>query len=360
MKFTRDKRFWDEQEWQNRKPEWHWHAYRRHMVRRREQACDLASGARWRRVKKPLLAGLFRSTVASMWLIIARSRSHPDRRSTGGAAMNGLPIPQLGAMWLLDANNLLHRYHHAAPVQLQAGRQVHAVRGLAALATRLRQKHRPTGIAAVFDAGHSGRADILPTYKVGRSPTPPELTEQIDMARTYLPRFGCDTIRVEGFEADDVIATLTASIRQAGSTVYLVTGDKDLHALISDDTPRCAVFNRPPGTDWRLYEAAAVVERFGIAPHQLLDLLALTGDDSDGIPGVPGIGLKTAADLVRAYGSLEQLLGLISTIRRETLRLKLREHVETARLARRLLEPVVVPPDLIQAGLRPAVHEGLP
>ncbi len=270
--------------------------------------------------------------------------------------MTGLPSPQPGAMWLLDAHNLLHRYHHAAPVQIQAGRQVHAVRGLSSLVTRLRREHRPNGIAAVFDAGHSGRVDILSTYKSGRSPTPPELTEQIDMARTFLPRFGCDTIHVKGFEADDVIAALTASIRQSGKTVYLVTGDKDLHALISDDTPRCSVFNRPPGTDWRLYETAAVVERFGVAPHQLLDLLALAGDDSDGIPGVPGIGLKTAADLVRAYGSLEQLLGLISTIKRETLRLKLREHVGTARLARRLLEPVAVPPDLIQAGLRPAVR----
>ena len=74
--------------------------------------------------------------------------------------MTGLPSPQPGAMWLLDAHNLLHRYHHAAPVQIQAGRQVHAVRGLSSLVTRLRREHRPNGIAAVFDAGHSGRVDI--------------------------------------------------------------------------------------------------------------------------------------------------------------------------------------------------------
>lgn len=269
--------------------------------------------------------------------------------------------PHPSAVWLLDAHNLLHRYHHAGSVQLQGGRQVHAVRGLASLVTRLRREHRPSGVAAVFDAGHSGRADILPEYKSGRSPTLPELVEQIGMAHTYLPRFGCDTIRVDGYEADDVISTLAVAMRAAGTPVYVVTGDKDLHALISDAEPHCAVFNRPPGkgSDWRLFDESSVLKRFGVAPFQLLDLLALTGDDSDGIRGVPGIGPKTAADLIKAYGSLDHLLGLISTIKRETLRLKLREHVETARLARRLLAPVAVPPDLIQAGLRAAVRGGM-
>lgn len=265
--------------------------------------------------------------------------------------------PHHGAMWLLDAHNLLHRYHHAASVQFQDGRQVHAVRGLVSLVTRLRREHRPSGIAAVFDAGHSGRANILPEYKSGRSPTPQELVEQINMAHTYLPRFGCDAIRVDGYEADDVISTLTAAMRAAGNPVYVVTGDKDLHALISDADPRCSVFNRQPGkgNDWRLFDESSVIKRFGVAPLQLLDLLALTGDDADGICGVPGIGPKTAADLIKSYGSLEHLLGLISTIKRETLRLKLREHAGTARRARSLLEPVVVPPGLIQAGLRAAM-----
>jgi len=263
-----------------------------------------------------------------------------------------------GAMWMLDAHNLLHRYHHAAPVQLHGGRQVHAVRGLAALVTRLRRQYQPAGVAVVFDAGDSGRGIILPGYKAGRSPTPPELLEQIEMARTYLPRFGCDTIMAEGFEADDVIATLATSAMAAGHNVVIVTGDKDLHALIRDERPCCAVFNKIAGRDqdWRFYEETAVVERFGVGPRQLLDLLALTGDDSDGIPGVPGVGRKTAAELIQSYGSLEQLIGLISTVKREGLRLKLREHVEAARFARRLLEPVTVPGHAMQAGLRPAIR----
>lgn len=255
------------------------------------------------------------------------------------------------AMWLLDAHNLLHRYHHAAPVQTQDGQQVHAVRGLASLVTRIKRDYRAEGVALVFDAGHSGRAEIFPGYKAGRQETPLELAQQITMARVYLPRYGCDTIRVDGYEADDVIATMAAAVRAVGANVYMVTSDKDLHAMITDGSPLCAVYNNQRKGGWRAYGEADVRERFGVGPAVLLDAFALTGDSIDGIPGVPGIGMKTAAALIREYGSLDALLGLISTVKRDGLRRRLREHVEVIKLARRLLAPVAVSPGLIQSGL---------
>lgn len=263
-------------------------------------------------------------------------------------------------MWLFDAPNLLHRYHHAAPAQVNsAGQQVHAVRGLAALVTRVREQHGPRCMAAVFDAGHSGRSDLLESYKSGRAETAPELAVQIQMAHEHLPakRIGLDTIRVEGFEADDVIAVLALSARAVGDRVYIVTGDKDLFALISDDQPEIAVYNRVAGRSgegWRLYQETDVQARFGVRPNRVLDLLALTGDDSDNIPGVPGIGPKTAAELLAQYGDLETMLSLISTVRRPAVRESLRAHVDQIRLARRVLAFAPVPPARIVESIRHA------
>jgi DNA polymerase-1 len=274
--------------------------------------------------------------------------------------------PRPGAVWIFDAQNLLHRYHHATPVQVNgAGQQVHAVRGLAALVTRVREQHGPKCMAAVFDAGHSGRAEILPEYKAGRSPPSLELTAQIEMACEHLPakRIGLDTIRVEGFEADDVIAVLALSARAGGDRVYIVTGDKDLLALVSDEQPEIAVYNRVAGKSgegWRLYREADVRAKFGVAPNRVHDLLALTGDDADGIPGVGGVGPKTAAELLTQYGNLETLLSVISTVRRASIREALRASVDQIRLARRVLEFTPVPPARILESINASPSHAAP
>lgn len=269
------------------------------------------------------------------------------------------PQPRPGAVWLLDAHNLLHRYYHAAPVETHKGKPVHAVRGVARLITRITAQHEPDSIAVVFDdlaAGHSGRRDLLPEYKQGREPTPEDLAAQIEMARDYLPRArpGCTTIRVEGYEADDVIASLALHARTGGHSVYLITSDKDMLALVVDADPEVAVFNRATGKGaegWRLYKEADVRDRFGVAPARVLDLLALTGDDSDNVRGVPGVGTKTAADLLRRYGTLDDLLAMLSTVRPDRLRHLLIDHADQIRLARRVLTPVPVPIELISRSL---------
>lgn len=275
--------------------------------------------------------------------------------------------PRGGAAWLIDGNNLMHRYFHAAGVEYNAaGQAVHAVRGLTRLIRKIKAQHGPAVIVAVFDGTgpgadddrrYSGRREIYPLYKILRDPMPTDLAAQIELACAWLPdpRIGCDTVRVEGYEADDVLVTLALSLRGAGHSVYLVTSDKDLHASISDDAPRVAVYNRATGKGaqgWRLYEEADVHARFGVRPQQLLDMLALMGDEADNIPGVPGIGPKTAASLITQYGSLALLGDLISTVKRERLRPLLRAHVEQIRLARRLLEPIPVPLDLIHRSTR--------
>lgn len=271
------------------------------------------------------------------------------------------PQPPPGACWLLDAHVLLHRYHHAAGVEFHKGKQVHAVRGLARLVTKIREQHQPHAMALVFDSpssSYSGRRDLLPSYKANRKPTPPELLEQIEMARAWMPeRYGCDAIRVDDHEADDVIASLALSTRKAGYSVCLSTTDKDLYALISDDSPPIAVYNRATGKGcqgWRLYTEADVRDRFGVAPNRLLDWLALVGDDSDNVPGVPGVGEKTAAELLRQYGDLHTLLSVSSSVKQERVRLALREHGPVVKSIRKLLDPVVIPPDLLVRGIHAA------
>lgn len=265
------------------------------------------------------------------------------------------PQPQGGAVWLLDAHNLLHRYFHAMPVEWHAGRQVHAVRGLRGLLVRIREQHGPKAIGIVYDAGHSGRGDLLPGYKLGRAPTPPELDLQIDLARTYLPTYGCETIQVDGYEADDVIASLALSARAGGDRVYLVTSDKDLMSLVSDSDPEVAVYNRATGKKaegWRLYQEADVLARLGVRPNRVLDLLTLVGDDADNIPGVPGVGPVIAAELLRVYGDLPTLLGAIGSVKRPAVKLALREHADQIRLARQVLEPVILTPAKIMESIR--------
>jgi DNA polymerase-1 len=270
-------------------------------------------------------------------------------------------------VWLLDAHNLLYRYHHAMPTEVHRGRQVHAVRGLARLVERLIAQHGPGWIAVVFDGRgdhYSGRRDLLPNYKAHREPAPAELVEQIDMAREWLPRrVDCSTVRVDDYEADDVIVTLALQARAAGHSVYLITSDKDMHALISDADPEVAVFNRAAGKGaegWRLYQETDVLERFGVPPDRLLDFLALCGDDSDNIPGVPNVGPKRAAALIDRWGSVARLIEMVGAVEPRRLRETLRLHADQVLLARRVLEPVSVPLPLIHRSLHDYRHRPAP
>lgn len=265
-------------------------------------------------------------------------------------AAEDTPIGGPRTMFVLDAHNLLYRYYHAAPVQMHHGHNVNAVRGLRSLVTRL-LSYGPGAVTIVFDGGGScsGRKDLLPAYKAGRTEMPDDLRYQVELAREFMPRYGASTVRVDGFEADDLIASLALPAREAGHRVYLLTSDKDMLSLVTDALPPIHVYTRI-GDGWRVVKEAEVQERLGVPPGKVLDMLALCGDKVDGIPGVPGVGDKTAADLILQYGSLKTLFDLLPTLKRQGLKDKLREHRAGIELARRLLEPVPVSIDAIAQG----------
>lgn len=257
---------------------------------------------------------------------------------------------------LIDAHNWLHRYHHAMPPQIYRGRNVAAVRGLRDLAARMVRQLQPASVVAVFDFGDAGRSQLFAGYKAGRSETPPELQYQIELARDHLPRLGTTTVRVDGFEADDVIAALARSARASGRAVHIVSGDKDLCALVTNAAPS-VVLHAKRGEGWQLVGEAEVRSRLGVSPSLVLDFLALAGDDSDGIPGVPGIGPKTAAELLGRYGDLELLLRSAPMLPRERQRQALQEHAEAVRLYRRILDFAPVPMESIEASTWAACAE---
>jgi DNA polymerase-1 len=268
--------------------------------------------------------------------------------------------PKRGGVWLLDAHNLLYRYHHAMPRVEQDGRQVQGVRGLRALVSRIWLDWCPASVGVVFDAGDSGRSLLSPNYKAGRAETPDEIRVQIEMAHTFLPilrAHACDVIRCDGFEADDVIATLAGRARQAGHPVYIVTRDKDLMALVTDEAPEVALYDRPVGRQavrsvWQIYQEAGVQARLLVPPARVLDLLALAGDSVDNVAGVPGIGPKTAANLLLRFGSLQALLEGIGSLKQGATRQNLRAHVAEIQLARQLLAAVPIPTEALAAGTR--------
>jgi DNA polymerase-1 len=211
---------------------------------------------------------------------------------------------------ILDANNLLHRYFHGRPTQIgKEGKNVNAVRGLVELVGRLWRLFHPQAIVAAFDAGDSGRTALLPAYKADREGTPPELDYQLDLARRYLPsHYQVDVVRAEGYEADDVIVTLARYFRTQKVETVVVTNDKDMACLVTDDAP-CATLYSVIGDQWKRVDAAAVRDRLGVPPEAVIDYLALCGDAGDNVPGVPGVGPKTAATLLAQFGSLDVLLG---------------------------------------------------
>lgn len=218
------------------------------------------------------------------------------------------------------------------------GVEVGAVCGLGSWLGKVLRRTRPTHIAVVFDAGPwTFRNEIWPDYKANRGEPPDELVPQFDLALDLCVALGCPTFRTDGYEADDLMATLARRAVGAGLGAALVTPDKDVLQLVSD-----AVCVLDP-KDLAVVDAAAVKERFGVDASQLVDYLALAGDPTDNVPGVRGVGPKTAQVLIAAFGSLDALyedLDRVATLDvrgAKTLGDKLREHEDDARLSRRLV-----------------------
>ena len=187
----------------------------------------------------------------------------------------------------------------------------------------------PTHLAVVFDySGRSFRNQIYADYKGHRPEPPDELVPQFPLMRDAVRAFGLIPIEQEGFEADDLIATYARVALQAGADVSIIAGDKDLMQLVR---PGVMMFDPMPGNERRI-DADEVIKKFGVPPDKVVDVQALIGDATDNVPGVPGIGVKTAAQLIGEYGDLETLLSRASEIKQEKRRQSLIEFAEQARL----------------------------
>ncbi|MEN3336345.1 MAG: polymerase, partial [Acidobacteriota bacterium] len=238
-------------------------------------------------------------------------------------------------LFLIDGSSQMYRAYHAmrgGGLSGPGGRSTHAVYIFVTMLRKLLQDHEPQFIAASFDlAGPTFRSDMATDYKANRAPMPSDLAEQIPWVHEACEALGVPILTYERFEADDVIGTLASQAVAAGFEVAIVTGDKDFFQLVHGGLK---VYN--PRDDGTWYDAEGVKEKFGVAPHQVVDVLALMGDSIDNIKGVPGIGEKGARDLIATYGSLDALLAHAGEISNKRYREGLLGHADDAVQSREL------------------------
>ncbi len=244
------------------------------------------------------------------------------------------PAPQLV---LIDGHALAYRAYHALGQAMTSpeGEPTSATFGFVSMLLQVLEEYAPDHLAVTFDRGRSGRDEIFSEYKAQRAEPPADLAVQIDRIRELVAAFGIPIYELAGFEADDVLGTLARQAGEAGVDTLIVSGDSDLLQLIDEHT-RVAISGRR-FTDSRVYDARAVEERYGLGPERMIDFKALKGDSSDNIPGVPGIGEKTATRLLQEYGDLEALLSRAEEVSAKRARENLQAHAEDARLGARLV-----------------------
>ncbi|MGI8659498.1 MAG: DNA polymerase I [Thermoleophilaceae bacterium] len=246
-------------------------------------------------------------------------------------------------LFLIDGNSLVYRAFFALPETIATSRGVptNAIFGFASMLVKLMTQYGQRPTIVVWDAGSSGREQAYPEYKAGRESRPDLLRDQWPQFEPLVEAFGYANVKVEGYEADDVIATLAGRAREQGLEVMIVTGDRDAFQLVEDPPSRGAGGVRVMATgrgitDTKIYDREAVIDRYGIAPELIPDFYGLKGDTSDNIPGVPGIGDKTASQLLQRFGDLETVLASVAQISGAKRKQNLVEHAEDARTSKRL------------------------
>jgi DNA polymerase I len=239
-------------------------------------------------------------------------------------------------LFLIDGNSLAYRAFFALPESIATsdGRPTNAILGFASMLVKILADYGEVPTVVVWDAGMSGRKELSADYKAQRSSRPDLLKLQWPHLRPLVEAFGYRNISVEGFEADDVIAALVDQARGRGIPVMVVTGDRDAYQLVGDGV-RIMTTSRGI-TDTKVYDRDGVVERYGIPPELIPDFIGLKGDTSDNIPGVPGIGDKTAAELLQRFGDLEGVLSHVDDISGAKRKQNLTEHADAARLSKQL------------------------
>jgi DNA polymerase-1 len=248
------------------------------------------------------------------------------------------PLKKGDHVFLVDGSSYIFRAYHALPPlnRKSDGLQVNAVLGFCNMLWKLlrdmKPEERPTHLAVVFDKSEKTfRTEMYPDYKAHRPDPPDDLRPQFGFIRQAVHAFDIPSLEQQGFEADDLIATYVRQACEAGATATIVASDKDLMQLVSD-----CVLMYDTMKDRRI-GIPEVIEKFGVPPEKVIEVQALIGDSSDNVPGVPGIGVKTAAQLIGEYGDLETLLARASEIKQEKRRQSLIENAEMARLSKKLV-----------------------
>src|SRR4029453_18644562 len=260
-------------------------------------------------------------------------------------------------LFLVDGNNLAYRAFFALPEELQTtdGQPTNALLGFTNMLFKLLSDYRPRGVAVAWDTKPVHRKEVSAEYKADRRSMPDLLREQFPHFRPIVEAFGYQNLEFEGWEADDVIATLATQADGAGVRTCVVSTDRDAFQLVSENI--CLMMTPRGVADVQVYTPERVEARYGIRPDQIPDFIGLKGDTSDNIPGIPGIGDKTAGQLVAQYGSLEEVLAHadeLSPARRKNIT----EHAAQARRSKELAtmrrdlqlgrepsELVLLPPD---------------
>ena len=235
---------------------------------------------------------------------------------------------------IIDGHSLMYRAFHALPVMDADGVYTNAVHGFLSMLLRAIREHQPQYAVVAFDEhGPTFRHADFEEYKAGRSPMPEELVPQFPLIKELLTAMGVGVISLPGYEADDLLGTISRIANEKHIRAMLITGDRDALQLVGDDTSM--LFTRRGISDTLLLTPPAVKEHFGYTPEQVVDFKGLMGDSSDNIPGIPGVGEKTALKLLDTYGSMDKVLEHAQDIKGK-LGERIRENADLARLSRKL------------------------
>ncbi|NLK71781.1 MAG: DNA polymerase I [Clostridiales bacterium] len=239
---------------------------------------------------------------------------------------------------IIDGNSLMNRAYYALPPLMnKEGLYTNAIYGFTNMLNKIITEYNPYYIAVAFDKkAPTFRHQEYTEYKAGRKKMPLELAQQLPLLKEVLEARNITMMELEGFEADDLIGTVVKKSEEEGIRAIVITGDKDALQLASDVTQ--IVITKKGISEFEAYDRQYFEEKYGIKPEQFVDLKGLMGDSSDNIPGVPGIGEKTGLELIKAFGSIDNMLNRLDEIKSEKTREKIKENVQLAILSRRLAE----------------------
>lgn len=238
---------------------------------------------------------------------------------------------------IIDGNSLMNRAYYAIqrPMMTKDGMYTQGIFGFLNMLSKILKDYEPTHIAVAFDRKTPTFRHLeYDEYKAGRKKMPPELAMEFPVLKEILDTMNIHMLEIDGFEADDILGTVSKAAEENGIKPYIITGDKDAFQLASDKTT--VIFTKRGTSEFDAYDEKAVYEKYGFSPQQFIDFKGLMGDTSDNIPGIPGVGEKTAAKLILEYGSVENLIASVGSMKKSKLRDKIEENAQLAVMSKRL------------------------